>query len=49
MSKKSKFNNQASEIPKENEFQEKADEEEELEEDENPNKKHSEPSKPKIT
>ena len=49
MSKKSKFNNQASEIPKENEFQEKADEEEELEEDENPNKKHPEPPKPKIT
>ena len=48
MSKKSKFNNQASEIPKENEFQEKADEEEELEEDENPNKKHPEPPKPKI-
>ena len=48
MSKKSKFNNQASEIPKENEFQEKADEEEELEEEENPNKKHPEPPKPKI-
>ena len=49
MSKKSKFNNQASEIPKENEFQEKADEEEELEDEENPNKKHPEPPKPKIT
>ena len=48
MSKKSKFNNQAIEIPKENEFQEKADEEEELEEDENPNQKHPEPPKPKI-
>ena len=48
MSKKSKFNNQASEIPKENEFQEKADEEEELEDEENPNKKHPEPPKPKI-
>ena len=48
MSKKSKFNNQASEIPKENEFQEKADEEEELEEEENPNQKHPEPPKPKI-
>ena len=49
MSKKSKFNNQASEIPKENEFQEKADEEEELEDEENPNQKQQEPSKPKIT
>ena len=48
MSKKSKFNNQAIEIPKENEFQEKADEEEELEEGENPNQKHPEPPKPKI-
>ena len=49
MSKKSKFNNQASEIPKENEFQEKADEEEELEEEENNNKNNPEPSKPKIS
>ena len=48
MSKKSKFNNQAIEIPKENEFQEKADEEEELEDEENPNQKQQEPSKPKI-
>ena len=48
MSKKSKFNNQASEIPKESEFQEKADEEEELEEEENPDQKHPEPPKPKI-
>ena len=49
MSKKSKFNNQVSEIPKENEFQEKADEEEELEEEENNNKNNPEPSKPKIS
>ena len=48
MSKKSKFNNQVSEIPKENEFQEKADEEEELEEEENNNKNNPEPLKPKI-
>ena len=48
MSKKSKFNNQAIEIPKGNEFQEKADEEEELEDEENPNQKHPEPPKPKI-
>ena len=48
MSKKSKFNNQANEIPKENEFQEKADEEEELEEEENNNKNNPEPLKPKI-
>ena len=49
MSKKSKFNTKE-EIPKVNEFEEKADEEEEIEDNENPNiqKKDNEPLKEKI-